>query len=97
MNHRDPCERVTTRDYPDASADPHCACHDPASWAMEVQTGGDDWNGNGVRLATKEECDSYGLNKAMTWTMVSDVRSVPSEDPVNYRWSPECGLERRST
>lgn len=64
----------------------------PASWAMEVQTGGTDWDGNQVRLATKLECDNYGLNKALSWTMVSDVRSVPSDDVPNYRWT-KGGLE----
>lgn len=64
----------------------------PASWAMEVHTvscAPDVWTGNAIRLATKLECDNYGLNKAMSWTAVEDVRSVPSDDPVNYRWTPE--------
>ena len=58
------------------------------SWKIEVNTAGDPpdaWTSNGLRFASKEEADQYGLDLAMRWTAVRDVRSVPDEEPVNRR------------
>ena len=44
------------------------------------------WYGNGLRFATKEECDVNARDKFMAWTMPSDWRSTECEDPVNYAY-----------
>lgn len=50
------------------------------------------WSGNGVRLATEEEAKGYAQNMADRWTLVTEWRVVPSDDPVNYKWTPGVGL-----
>jgi hypothetical protein len=54
------------------------------SWKAEVTTAGDNgkYTSNGLRFATKGEADAYGLDLAMRWTAVADVRSVESADAV---------------
>lgn len=55
------------------------------SYAAEVQTDNSgNWYGNALRFATEAEADGYGLDLAMRWTLVRNVRSVESSDPVNY-------------
>jgi hypothetical protein len=44
------------------------------------------WVGNELRFATEKEANEYGLDLSMRWTAVRDVRTVESDDPVNYRY-----------
>lgn len=60
---------------------------DSMSWKMEVQTGGDDWNGNAIRLATKDEAEAYARDLMSRWILVTDTRVVECQDPVNYRFN----------
>jgi hypothetical protein len=61
------------------------------SWRPEVQTDfTDKWYGNAVRFATKEEAESWTLDRALRWTAVLDTRVVECTDPVNYRWVNNC-------
>jgi len=56
-----------------------------ASWEVQVKTAEDrDWVGNGIRLATKEEADTYGSDLAMRWTAVLEWQAVESAELVNY-------------
>lgn len=55
------------------------------SWKPEFQIG-DQWCGNAVRFATKDEAECNARAKFMVWTMPKDYRVVESDDPVNYRW-----------
>ena len=57
------------------------------SFKCEVQTVScrdTDWTSNALRFATAEEADRYGVDLAMRWTAVRDIRTVESDDPVNY-------------
>jgi hypothetical protein len=56
------------------------------SWKAEVQTAGDGdhWSTNALRFATKAEADAYGLDLAMRWTAVKDVRSTECDDTVTH-------------
>lgn len=57
------------------------------SWKSEVHTcscAPGDWSGNLLRFATKLEADNYGLDLALRWTAVEDVRSVESSSPVSH-------------
>lgn len=42
------------------------------------------WAGNAVRLATREEAESYVRDLAMRWLSVRETRVIESEDPVNH-------------
>ena len=55
------------------------------SWAPEVFVEG-QWAGNGLRFATKEEAELWGLDLLMRWFVPSDSRAVESEDWPNYSW-----------
>ena len=57
------------------------------SFKPEVKlTGANQWNGNGLRFATKEEADDAALDLSMRWDQVEDVRVTISDDPVSHRW-----------
>jgi hypothetical protein len=55
------------------------------SWKPEVQTGGDGWSANGLAFATREEADDWALDLSFRWTAVVNIRSVESDEPVNYK------------
>jgi hypothetical protein len=64
------------------------------SWKPEViADASGTWAGNGLRFATKEEAEGNVRNLMMRWFAVREWRVVESDDPVNYRWDPETGLE----
>ena len=62
------------------------------SWKPEVFVDG-QWAGNSLRFATKDEAWEYAHDLEGRWVLVMDIRAVESDDPVNYRWTPE-GPER---
>lgn len=63
------------------------------SWMVEVRVHGDPkYYGNAVRLETVQEAALYAHDLFMRWTQADAVRHVPSNDPVNYRFT-EKGLE----
>jgi hypothetical protein len=45
-----------------------------------------EWCGNAIRLVHEQEALDYGKDLAWRWTAVREMRVVPSNDPVNYRW-----------
>lgn len=56
------------------------------SWKAEVLVAGEkDFVSSAVRLATKEEAESYAFDLAMRWLAVKDWRVVESDEEVNYR------------
>jgi DNA-binding IclR family transcriptional regulator len=62
------------------------------SYAPEVQTGGEEWNGNALRFATKEEAEANVRHLMGRWMLVTATRVVESDDAVNYRWIEGKGL-----
>lgn len=55
-----------------------------SSFAVEViADGSGKWCGNGLRFETRESADAYGLDLAMRWTAVRDVRTIESDMPFN--------------
>ena len=50
------------------------------------------WTGNGLRFATKEEAEANVRNLANRWFLVRETRVIETNDPVNYRWTDK-GLE----
>jgi hypothetical protein len=60
------------------------------SWAVEVTILiKNEWVGNYVRLATKEEAIAYSRDLFSRWAQTSDSRVVESPDPVNYVFTKE--------
>lgn len=43
------------------------------------------WTANGLAFATELEAKVWVDDLSMRWTLVRDVRVVPSDEPVNYR------------
>lgn len=43
------------------------------------------WCSNAQRFATEAEAKASAHARFMVWTMPSDFRAAPSDDPVNYR------------
>jgi hypothetical protein len=70
------------------------------SFKPEVQTysDGDEWCGNALRFATREEADANVKNLMGRWMMVKATRVVESEDPVNYSFidGKLVGVEEQS-
>jgi hypothetical protein len=63
------------------------------SWKVEViADGSGQWCGNQLRFASEAEADAYGYDLACRWTLVRNIRSVESDDPVNQTWHPDLGL-----
>jgi hypothetical protein len=57
------------------------------SWKSEVITNREgEWVSNRLRFATREEAKSYVRDLAKRWNMVTDVRVIPCDDPVSYRY-----------
>ncbi len=57
------------------------------SWKPEVQTNNrPEWTGNALRFATREEAEANVNELASRWWLVTAVRVVESDDPVNYEW-----------
>jgi len=52
---------------------------------------GNEWAGNGIRFATREEAESSARDLAMRWTLVLDHRADESDDPVNCEWDSSRG------
>jgi hypothetical protein len=59
------------------------------SYISEVQTGGDDWTGNGLRFPTEASALAHGHDLQSRWTLVSATRAVPSDDAPNMTESCE--------
>lgn len=65
------------------------------SYAPEVQC--DDsgkWYGNALRFPSELEAQKSVRDLAGRWTLVYNIRVVPSDDPPNYRWDDTLGLVR---
>jgi len=43
------------------------------------------WCGNAQRFATREEAEASAKARFAVWTMPTDCRAEPSDEPVNYR------------
>ena len=57
------------------------------SFKPEVQVNGrDEWAGNGLRFATREEAERNVEHLMNRWLLVTDTRVVESTDPVTHRW-----------
>ena len=52
---------------------------------------GNEWAGNGIRFATREEAESSAHDLAMRWTLVESFRADESDDPVNFAWDAKRG------
>lgn len=61
------------------------------SYKPEFLIGG-KWYDNAVRFATEEEARNNAYDKFLVWTVPTDYRATPSDDPPNYRYGPG-GLE----
>jgi hypothetical protein len=48
--------------------------------------------GNGLRFATVQEAEAYARDLMRRWTLVTEWRVVPSDDPVNYQWVAGKGV-----
>lgn len=55
----------------------------PKSFKGEFMVDG-VWYDNAIRLPTETEAIAYASNLFDRWTMPTDKRAVPSEDPPNY-------------
>jgi len=57
------------------------------SWKAEVITNGaGDWVSNRLRFETLCEAQNYVRDLAGRWNMVTNMRVVPCDEPVNYRY-----------
>ena len=54
------------------------------SFKPQVKVNG-EWNGNGLRFATKEEAESRAADLFGRWTLCTAHRAVESDDPVKNR------------
>lgn len=52
---------------------------------------GNEWAGNSIRFATREEAESSARDLAMRWTLCVDHRADESDDPVNCKWYSSRG------
>ena len=55
-------------------------------WKGEVTTASDpeEWVGNALIFATEEEALHYLQDLRWRWTAVTDIRAVPSSEPVTH-------------
>jgi len=62
------------------------------SYAIEVTTPGDRgvYTRNQLVFRTKQEADDYGLDLALRWTAVQDVRTIEVDESVNYTYTDGC-------
>lgn len=58
-----------------------------------IADGSGKWVGNDLRFATEAEAEQNVADLRARWTLVTETRVVPSEDPVNHRWDPDLGLQ----
>jgi hypothetical protein len=65
---------------------------EPVSWAPEVHVEG-KWSRNGLRFATEEEARRSAVGLMWRWTLVTDARATPADEPVNYRLNADNHLE----
>jgi hypothetical protein len=66
----------------------------PNSYAPEVQTGDPTkWSGNALRFPTKEEAEANVKDLEARWMLVTATRVVESDDPPNYHWDKDLGLQ----
>lgn len=56
----------------------------PMSWKPQVKVDG-NWNGNGLRFATKEEAESRAADLFGRWHLCTGHRAVESDEPVQNR------------
>lgn len=54
------------------------------SFKPQVKVNG-EWNGNGLRFATKEEAASRAADLFSRWTLCTAHRAVESDEPVKNR------------
>jgi hypothetical protein len=52
---------------------------------------GNEWAGNGIRFATREEAEASARDLYGRWTLVLDHRADESDDPVNCEWDSTRG------
>lgn len=59
------------------------------SFKPEVQAAnnGDKWFDNAIRFETEKESELYVLDLFCRWSGATATRTVPSDDPANYRWA----------
>lgn len=63
-----------------------------SNFKPQVKVNG-EWAGNALVFATEQEAKQNARNLMMRWVMAEDYRAVPSEDPVNYRWTDKGLVE----
>jgi hypothetical protein len=57
-----------------------------SSFAAEViADASGTYAGNGLRFATRAEAEAYAQDLASRWTLVTEYRTVVSDDPVNVQ------------
>jgi hypothetical protein len=57
------------------------------SYKVEIRNcTGLKWSANRIRLATRQEAESYGFDLASRWMAASEYRITESTDPVNFTW-----------
>ncbi len=54
------------------------------SYKPQVKVNG-EWNGNGLRFATKEEAEASAVNLFDRWTLCTGHRAAESDEPVKNR------------
>ncbi len=54
------------------------------SYKPQVQVNG-EWNGNGLRFATKKEAEDRAADLFSRWTLCTAHRAVESDEPVKNR------------
>lgn len=56
------------------------------NWRPMVEVNGNEWAGNGLVFATKQEAEDNARALMMRWFLVTNTRADETSDPVNYRW-----------
>lgn len=46
----------------------------------------ENWHGNGLVFATREEAEANAKNLMARWISVTDTRADETDAPVNYKW-----------
>jgi len=70
-------------------ADDSCQKETTMNWRPMVKVSGrsDEWCGNGLVFATKEEAEANAKDLMQRWTLVTDTRADETDNPVNYKWA----------
>lgn len=58
----------------------------PVNYRPMVQVNGNEWCGNALVFATREEAEANARALMWNWTAVTDTRVDETDAPVNYRW-----------